>query len=213
MPYKFIPLQNDVAGGQERWLVLQQQTDGSFLFVGVANQQNPNFDLLSNTGLTLSTAGVTDAADKRFLTDLQLSGLVTLQPLVAVEAQLLKVGGNTGCDSLLATVDLVDMNAAGATLLYTVAAGKSCVITKVVVRESSGNLTTASICFGFTGAGFTDVIDTATHVELTGATLATVLFPKVGALVGLSTNTFKVLDTILQGAAMTVSIDVFGLLF
>jgi hypothetical protein len=136
--------------------------------------------------------------------------------VVRIPAQVLSDGSTNLAligESKLATKDLVDMNTATATLLYTVPAERSCVITRVVIRKASTSLTTVSVCFGWTGATYNDVIATATHVELTGATLATVLIPKVGALVGVSAATFKVLDTILQGGAATVSIDVYGILF
>lgn len=119
----------------------------------------------------------------------------------------------TVVEGLLSTTAAVDMNTATATLLYTCPAAKTCVISKVVLRNASTSLTTVSVAFGWTSASFNDVIATATHTELTGSTLATILIPKVGAKVDPGSGTFKVLDTILQGGAATVTIDVYGSVF
>jgi hypothetical protein len=215
MSIQFIPLQNDVAGGPEYVLLVQRQTDGTWLILGVATPGKADLETISATGLLLSTAGVTDSTDKRFLTDAQLAALSIMVPLssAAVEAQLLAVGSFLGADSLLASAAAVNLNQAGATTLYTVPAGKTAVITKVVIRLCSGNLTTASICFGFTGAGYNDWALTATHTELTGNTLYTVVYPKAGALIGATGGTFKALTSILQGAPMTATMDVYGYLF
>lgn len=116
-------------------------------------------------------------------------------------------------DTLLSTTAAVDMNTGTATLLFTCPTGKTCVITRVVVSNASTSLTTASWCYGWESATFTNVIATATRTELTGATLYTILIPKVGATLGTSTGTFKTLNTILQGGAATARMDVFGYVF
>lgn len=119
----------------------------------------------------------------------------------------------TLAEGLLSTTAAVNMDTATATTLYTCPTGKSCVITKVVVRNASTSLTTASYSFGWTSAAFSDVIANATHTELTGATLFTILPAKAGAKLGASTNIFKVLMNTLQGGAATTTIDVFGYVF
>jgi hypothetical protein len=116
-------------------------------------------------------------------------------------------------ESILSTTASVDMNTATATLLYTCPAGKSCLITRVVVRNASTSLTTASYSFGWTSAAFADVIADATHTELTGATLYTVLLAKTGAKLGAAAGTFKVIMNVQQGGAATTSMDVFGIIF
>jgi hypothetical protein len=105
------------------------------------------------------------------------------------------------------------MNTGTATTLYTVPTGFSCVITRVVVRNASTSLTTASYSFGFNSAAFDNVIANATHTELTGSTLLTVLIPKIGATVGAAAGTFKVLMNTLQGGAATTTMEVYGYLF
>jgi hypothetical protein len=119
-------------------------------------------------------------------------------------------------DSKLIGVLAANMNPAGGTpvmaVLYTVPAGKSCIITKVIIRNSSGNLTTASISFGFDANG-SDVIADGTRTYLDGATKYGLIPPVNGAVVGIAAGTFKVAVNTKQGAAMTIDIDVFGYLF
>jgi hypothetical protein len=115
-------------------------------------------------------------------------------------------------ETLLKTTDGVDLNTATATTLFTALAG-SYVITKVVVRNASISLTLASYSFGGNSPSYNDIIADATHTELTGNTLYTALSPKTGATVHAFTDPFKIKVNILQGAAATVSIDVFGYTF
>lgn len=120
--------------------------------------------------------------------------------------------GKMSGESLLQSTSNVDLNTATATTLFTCPTGRTCVITKVVVRNASTSLTTASYSFGWTSAAFNDVVADATHTELTTATLQTVLFPKVGAKLGPSAGTFKIKPNTLQGGAATVTVDVYGYL-
>jgi hypothetical protein len=162
----------------------------------------------------------TDATDKN-LKAIDDAGVVTntAKPLTAVDS--LNVSGMSAAgvfatstvETKLSTTAAVDMNTATATTLYTCPSGRSCVITKVVVRNASTSLTTASYSFGWTSTAFADVIADATHTELTGATLYTQLLAKVGAKLGTSTGVFKVLMNTLQGGAATTTIDVFGYTF
>ena len=154
----YIPLINGQKGGDQRRLVLDLQTDGTWLILGVYDPANPGQDAMTLSGLALSTAGVSDSADKRFVTDAELGNLVILGPLALLEAQLAKVGARTGADSLLASVASVDMNTATPTPLYTVPAGKTCIVTKIFIRNCSGSLTTASISFGFTTPTFAETV-------------------------------------------------------
>lgn len=170
-------------------------------------------DALAVGGLQLTTSGVEDSTDKRFVTDTELANLVTLGPLAALEAELAALAAQTGSETLLSSTAAVNLNQDPETNLYTVTTGKSCLITRVIIRLASTSLTTASIAFGFNAATDNDVIATATHTELTGNTLYTVLIPKIGAKVGTSTGKFSVICTIKQGGAATATIDVFGILF
>jgi hypothetical protein len=112
----------------------------------------------------------------------------------------------------LATVDLVDLNNAATPTLYTVPNEVSCVITAIVMRKASISLTTVSLSIGWTAAAYTDVLATATHAELTGPTLATVLAPKTGMLIAVPGSVLKLKNNILQGAPATASFDIFGML-
>ena len=113
----------------------------------------------------------------------------------------------------LATVSSVNMNLGTAQTLFVVPAGLSCVISHVVVRNASISLNTASYSFGFTGPAYNDVITGATHTELTGPTLYTILTAKVGAKLGSASAVFSVIMNILQGAPATTTMDVYGYLF
>lgn len=113
----------------------------------------------------------------------------------------------------LATVTGVDLNTATAQTLYTVPTGKSCIPTHLVIRNASTNLTTVSFSIGFNSASFNDIVANATHTELTGSTLFTVLIAKAGATRGVAADILKLLNNTLQGGAATCTIDVFGFLF
>jgi len=118
--------------------------------------------------------------------------------------------GKLSNEILLQSTKTVDMNTATATTLFTNSTGRTCVITKVIVRNASTSLTTASYSFGWNSAAFDDVIANATHTELTGSTLQTILLPKAGQKLGASAGTFKVLMNTLQGGAATATMDVYG---
>ena len=122
------------------------------------------------------------------------------------------IGNETPRSPKLATVAGVDLNVDPKTTLYTVPAGMSCIVTHVIIRLASANLTTANYGFGF-DANATDVIAAATHTELTGNTLYTVLYAKAGAKLGAATNVFGVKCATKQGGASTVTIDVYGRIF
>ena len=115
-------------------------------------------------------------------------------------------------ESLLSTTNNIDLNTSTASSLFTSLSGTSTVITKVVIRNASTSLTTASVSFGWNSSAFNDVISNATHTELTGNTIYTALGAKTGATVGTSSQIFKIKANTLQGAAATVSVDVFGVI-
>lgn len=118
--------------------------------------------------------------------------------------------GKLSGEHLLQYNSAVNLNTATASTLFTNNTGRTVVITKVVLSNASTSLTTASISFGWTSAAYNDVIATATHTELTTAALQTILFPKIGAKLGPSAGSFKVLANILQGGAATCDIAVYG---
>ncbi len=188
IPQTFVLTVPNRQGGDPLQLFCQMDSTGLLIINGV-----------SVSGLNLNTSGVTDSTNKRFVTDAQLTEIQNLTNLLS--------------EQLLSSTPNVNLNSASATSLYTVPAAKSCVITKVVVRNASTSLTTASIAFGFNSPSFNNVIATATHTELTGNTLYSILSAKAGSTVGVAADVFSVLPTILQGAAATVTIDVYGYLF
>ena len=118
-------------------------------------------------------------------------------------------------ESRLAAVS-VDLNPVAATpvltTLYTCPAGKSCIVTRVVLRAPSGNMTTARLSFGWNAVNANDVIADALHAELTGPTLYTLVAPMIGAAIGVAAGTFKAAVNTKQGGAMTVTVGVHGYL-
>lgn len=113
----------------------------------------------------------------------------------------------------LATVAGVNLNTATPTTLYTTPAGKTAIITHLIVRLASTSLTTVSFSIGWNSATFNDVVANTTHTELTGSTLYTVLPAKAGAAIGAAGGLLKLLCNTLQGGAATVTIDTFGYLY
>lgn len=182
----------DRDGGAELIIPGVMQTDGTIIF----GDSTIN---LSNTGLLLTTAGVADSLNKRFMTDAQET---------AFDAAVVTVVAG---ERLLGTTNLVDLNTGAATVLYTVTAGKKCVVTRVVIRKASTSLTTVKVSFGYNGpATYNDYAVDALYTELTGAALYTVVPPIAGAALGDATDDFCVMVNTVQGGAATCSIDVFG---
>jgi parallel beta-helix repeat protein len=146
--------------------------------------------------------------------DNQFSGYVGKAPIGSPNAAttILRNTGYKGVQDgeiLVSSTAGVDMNVGTKTTLYTVPTNYSFIVTKIVVRNASASLTTASYSFGY-DAGATNVIANATHTELTGNTLSTTLLPAVGQLVGSSTAVLGVLMNTLQGGAATTTMDVYG---
>lgn len=104
----------------------------------------------------------------------------------------------------------VDLNSATPTVLFTVPAGVSFVLTRVVVRNVSTSLTLVSFSLGYNAASYNDVVANATHTELTGSTLYTVLIAKNGAKLGAATTQLQLLCNTLQGGAATADLDIYG---
>ena len=116
-------------------------------------------------------------------------------------------------DSLLAQSDSIAVNGAAETVLFTVPAGKSCIITKVIMHSPSDAIGQASISFGFNaGAGVNDVIVNAVRT-LTGATNYEIIPAKSDAVRGATGGTFSMIINTPETAADTAKFDVFGYLY
>jgi len=135
------------------------------------------------------------------------NGLYPSDPTTIVAATPVK---QLGGEFLLKTTNLVDLNTATPTALYTVPTGYIAIPTRVVIRNASTSLTTVSFSIGFNSAAFNNVVADATHTELTGATLYTILAAKAGATRGAAGDVLKLLCNTLQGGAATCSVDTFG---
>jgi len=112
----------------------------------------------------------------------------------------------------LVTLAGVNFNVTTKTSLFTVPPGKSCIITHMVTRAPSISLTTASWGFGF-NANADDVAASATHTGLDGSTKYVLHAAKDASVRGAASDVFGVKCSVAQGAAATVTIDVFGYLF
>jgi hypothetical protein len=139
-----------------------------------------------------------------------MSDLETVRQVVSLRKRV-EVAGlvEQAASPLLASVAGVNLNTTNKTTLYTVPAGRGCVVTHVVIRAASASLTTANYGCGFNANG-DDVITAATHAELTGATLYTVLYAKAGAALGAAAGVFGLKCGIAQGSAATATVDVYG---
>lgn len=116
--------------------------------------------------------------------------------------------------ALLASISGVNMNTATATALLTVPPGVGgCVVDRIVVRDASVSLDTASYSFGFNDPDYDDIIADAVHAELTGSTLFMMIVAKAGAKIGGPGDILKVLMNTLQGVAATSTMEVFGYFF
>lgn len=108
------------------------------------------------------------------------------------------------------TVDLNDDSAGQA--LYEVPEGYIFIPYRIDIRNASVSLTTAAFSIGFNSASFNDVVADSTYTALTGATLYTSVFPKVGATIGEAEDVLTLKVNTEQGAAATAIIDVLGYL-
>lgn len=107
----------------------------------------------------------------------------------------------------------VNLNTGTAQTLYNVPAGRTAIITRFVVRLASTSLTTVSFSIGWNAASYNDVLANATHTELTGNTLYSVLAAKAGAAIGAAGSDLKLLCNTLQGGAATAVIETYGMLY
>jgi hypothetical protein len=120
--------------------------------------------------------------------------------------------------SLLAGGILIDANSTALQPIFTCPASVAsdpvvgCIITSMVLRGATTSLTTVSVAAGWNASG-NNVFATATHTELTGATLASPIAPTAGQVIGLPGNSFGIKNSIAQGGAGNVTVDLFGYLF
>lgn len=110
---------------------------------------------------------------------------------------------------LVAEVSGVDLNVTTKTTLFTPGSSQTWVVDYVIVRDASTSLTTASFPFG-SNANADDWKATAVHAELTTSTRFTKIQPMDGAEVTTNSTPFGIKPTIAQGAAATVTIEVYA---
>lgn len=134
----------------------------------------------------------------------------------------LSVSVPTTMDYLLGTKAAVNVGSVAATTLYTVPAGKTCIITKVIVYGASGTFdqgTDPVMSFGWNSTDFNNVITSATYTNAMAAATNYFILVPTGAsastvsTAGAAAGTFKVNVTTAATASTTCSVAVFGYLF
>lgn len=115
-------------------------------------------------------------------------------------------------DICLAKSVSVDLNSTTKQTLYTVPTGRSCIITKVVQRDASAAVTTAVGAYGFNANADDVVASFNVFTNMTGTGVYDIKNPAAPAVKGSSTNTFGYKGSVAEGAARTMTVDVFGYL-
>lgn len=117
-------------------------------------------------------------------------------------------------ESLLVVGTALNLDAANGTeiVLFTVPAGKSCIITKVVTHTHSAALTTAKSEYGFNTGTANNVI-TAALKALTGATNYQIVVADDDAVRGAAGDDFSHCVDTKETSALTCKVDVFGYLY
>ncbi len=118
-------------------------------------------------------------------------------------------------NEMLLSSTALDMNASNGTetTLYTVPSGLTMVPTKVVLRNASTSLTTASWSVGFNAGTDNDFRANATSTGVTGSTLAYIYYGiTTGVKVGAAAAVFALKLNSQQGGACTATMDLFGYL-
>lgn len=121
----------------------------------------------------------------------------------------------TKVEALLALITGIDLNAVAETTLFVCPAGKSCIITKVILHNVAGAglpLGTASISFGWNTAQADNVIANGVRA-ITDNTNYEIIPAKSEAVRGVAAGTFKIDVQTGEGAALTGDIAVFGYLY
>jgi hypothetical protein len=113
---------------------------------------------------------------------------------------------------------LIDANSTLLQALFTLPASTAlfpvvgCVVSHLVIRGATISLSTVSVAAGWNAAG-NNTFATATHTELTGPTLATVILATTGQTIGLPSGSFGIKNSIAQGVAANFTVDCFGYIF
>ena len=122
--------------------------------------------------------------------------------------------------ALLSSTALCDLNAVAGTekSLYTVPAGKECVIDHIIMREFSAACGTAVVTFGKTGGTCDEFLgdQTLTNISGTGDYLIVSPVPNATppkAEFFTAAQVFAMEITTAEGSALTCTVDVFGYLY
>lgn len=152
--------------------------------------------------------------------NLAVGGLCTIAETLGVTGlstlATLAVTTPTTIDYRLASVS-VNVGSATAQTLYTVPAGRSCVITKIVMRSAAASLNQATdpvFSIGWNATDHNDVVASATYTYPAATTTYKVLSPIANeAAIGAAAAVLKANVTTAATASTAVQFDVFGYLF
>jgi hypothetical protein len=168
--------------------------------------------VVEESSTTLGDAGGNGNSTKIAIDDNAQTIALTANNGVTVNGQAIGAG-----ELLLASVPGVDFDSTTAQNLYTVPAGKSCIITKVVIRNPTDAMDGAGFGFGF-DAGGSNWRSGLTDESFAGETnlFRVYLSPPIGenaAVIGAAGDVFKIKLAGAQGSPVTATIDVFGYTF
>ncbi len=110
----------------------------------------------------------------------------------------------------IATTKNINLNATGLTNLLRVPNGKSLVITDVILRGSSGDLTTASFSVGFNSATYDNIVANTVHSTIATASDYKILSIKNPAVIGTPGQILKLNVQTPEGVVFTIKIDIIG---
>ncbi len=109
----------------------------------------------------------------------------------------------------LATKQGVDLNSTTEQIIYSIPPDKFCIVAFLIIHSASISLTTATVSAGY-NVTFDDLIADTGLTELTDPTLFTIKNAKPGAKI--KNDKLFIKPNTAQGAAATVTIEVFGYL-
>jgi len=169
--------------------------------------ENWFFDCATGTTIIITAAGGFNITGNTSMNS-QDYYQVIYQP---TEFKVLALEDTTISEVQLATMDNVDVNVGTKTNIYTVPTGFIAIITRACIRNASISLTTAQLSGGF-DSGASNVTANTTLSTLTTANNYLFMNILPGAVAGAAADIFGVIANTPQGAAATVSVDVFGYL-
>ena len=139
------------------------------------------------------------------------AGVITVGNGLGTGTGAIESNGAQIREGRLSTTTGIDLSSTLKQTLYTVPAGKVCYPTRFVFRDASAAITLATITIGF-DAGATDVVGATALTGLSSATKYQVVSPMTNPEEGAAAAVLGLDTTVQEGAADTVTVDVYGFL-